>query len=38
MIVQAKKIIKTKKIQYIKNQKVHIKNYPQKKIQEKLNL
>ena len=32
MIVQAKKIVKNKKIQYIKNQKVPLKNYPQKKI------
>jgi len=37
MTVQAKKIITNKKIQFIKNQKVHLKSYPQKKMKEKLN-
>ena len=36
MTVQAKKTIKNRKIHNIKDQKVPLKNYPQKKIKEKL--
>jgi hypothetical protein len=36
MTVQAKKTIKNRKIHNIKDQKVPLKNYPQKKIKGKL--
>ena len=36
MTAQAKKTIKNRKIHNIKDQKFHLKNYPQKKIKGKL--